>query len=292
MSHPRHCQAETYVKVIQKGIKTLLMSNTSNVKINCKLMKYLFDYRNSIHSTTGTSPAQLVFGKQLRSRLDLLTETNSPPPSLTDGGSLVKDKQSLQVSYHGGSARTDFKISDRVLYKKYINKNKFHCLRGKIIQTLGKRLYLIEDELTGSFIRKHINQIIADRGQETLTSSPLGPVMTSTKTASVTPTATVFLPAPTPGPVQSTSVGESTFRPALQTLPEEPEDLQAFHPAEGEEGGSTSPDRQCPQQDTHSDGISMEGQCNLQTGNSGPQDTRDPRPPRQARLNLDFKKYF
>ncbi|KAL4721724.1 hypothetical protein ACJJTC_005428 [Scirpophaga incertulas] len=40
--------------------------------LHSKIAKFLFDYRNSKNSTTDTSPAELVFGRSLRSRLDLL----------------------------------------------------------------------------------------------------------------------------------------------------------------------------------------------------------------------------
>ena len=55
-------QAESYVKVVKKGIKSCMLSNSNIKELNNKLCKYLFDYRNSVHSSTGSSPAQLVFG--------------------------------------------------------------------------------------------------------------------------------------------------------------------------------------------------------------------------------------
>ena len=55
--------------------------------ISDKIARFLFSYRNLTHSTTGVSPAELMFGRQLRSRLDLLK------PSLE---SRVEDNQQRQ----------------------------------------------------------------------------------------------------------------------------------------------------------------------------------------------------
>ncbi|CAK1600823.1 unnamed protein product [Parnassius mnemosyne] len=56
-------QAESYVKVIKRGIKSSLLSSNNVRECNLNLLKYIFDYRNSVHSTTGLSPAQIVFGR-------------------------------------------------------------------------------------------------------------------------------------------------------------------------------------------------------------------------------------
>lgn len=73
-------QAESYVKVVKKGIKSCLISCRTVKETKLKLLKYLMDYRNSIHSTTRYSPAQLVFGRKLRMRLDLINPKTSPSP--------------------------------------------------------------------------------------------------------------------------------------------------------------------------------------------------------------------
>lgn len=45
---------------------------TTEGTINCRLARVLFNYRITPQSTTGTSPAQLLMGRLLRTRLDLL----------------------------------------------------------------------------------------------------------------------------------------------------------------------------------------------------------------------------
>ena len=64
--------------------------------ISDKIARFLFSYRNLPHSTTGVSPTELMFGRQLRSRLDLLK------PSLE---SRVEDNQQRQKEGHDQHAR-------------------------------------------------------------------------------------------------------------------------------------------------------------------------------------------
>lgn len=76
IGHPStNGQAENGVKLVKNGLKKAL-HGTKAASINLRLNAYLLDYRNSIHSTTGEAPARLMFGRNLRNRLDLLNPAN------------------------------------------------------------------------------------------------------------------------------------------------------------------------------------------------------------------------
>lgn len=156
-------QAESSVKVVKKGIKSCILSN-SNVKgINNKLLKYLFDYRNSVHSSTGCSPAQLVFGQKLRSRLDLI-KPNSPLPASVTLTRNVDKKQCLQSKGSDEKATKYFKAGDYVLYKKNTISKKGTWQKGVIIKKIGKVIYIVRDCLTSCSVKKHKNQLLAYKG--------------------------------------------------------------------------------------------------------------------------------
>ncbi|CAK1585801.1 unnamed protein product [Parnassius mnemosyne] len=53
--------------------------NVSNERMNELLLRCLFEYRTSIHSSTGETPSKLMFGREPRTRLDLIL-----PPTNTD----------------------------------------------------------------------------------------------------------------------------------------------------------------------------------------------------------------
>ncbi|XP_061729153.1 uncharacterized protein K02A2.6-like [Cydia pomonella] len=161
-------QSESFVKVVKKGIRASLLSSSAK-EVDQNLLKYLFDYRNSVHSTTGVSPAQLVFGRKLRSRLDLLVPNvlaaaPSSPDTLTE---VVNYKQCLQTKAYGGTNKQCFKPGDKVLFKKYFSNGKFTWNRGVVMKRLGKTVYIVKDSVTALQFKKHKNQLIAFRGTAT-----------------------------------------------------------------------------------------------------------------------------
>lgn len=60
--------AERFVHTMKHALKTSLHQGT----LHQRLHKYLFNYRNSPHATTMTSPANLMFKRDLHTTFDLL----------------------------------------------------------------------------------------------------------------------------------------------------------------------------------------------------------------------------
>ncbi|CAK1590402.1 unnamed protein product [Parnassius mnemosyne] len=156
-------QAESFVKIVKKGIKSSVLGSRNRNECRLKILKYLFDYRNSVHSVTGSSPAELVFGRKLRTRLDLLHPqlTSTPLTSLNDD---VKQKQCSQIKCHGGNNKQVYAPGDEVMFKKFLNNSKFLWCQGTVIKRLGKVLYLIKDHGSSTDVKKHKNQIVLNKG--------------------------------------------------------------------------------------------------------------------------------
>ncbi|XP_061711484.1 uncharacterized protein K02A2.6-like [Cydia pomonella] len=157
-------QAESYVKVAKKGIRSCLMFSTNQRKVDENLCKYLFDYRNSVHVTTGTSPAQILFGRKLRSRWDLLYSPPLSPSSSHTHVKTVERKQCSQSKSFGGKKRPFFKPGDYVMYKKNYGNKKFIWNKGKIIKQIGRTIYLVKDHVTLVQVKKHVNQLVPIKG--------------------------------------------------------------------------------------------------------------------------------
>ncbi len=59
--------AERAVQTVKKGLK-----KSKEGSLSSRLAKLLISYRAAPHSTTGESPSQLLLGRQIRTRLDLI----------------------------------------------------------------------------------------------------------------------------------------------------------------------------------------------------------------------------
>lgn len=151
-------QAESMVKVIKKGIKSIIIGSTNKTLLQEQISKFLFDYRNSKNSTTQLSPAEIVFGRPLRSRLDLLKP--SPPSSTTtDLTHTVQHNQCLQAIQYKGRERIELKVNDRVwVIKNYCNK-KIEWIEAVVKKRLGKVLYTVFIPSLHLEVTRHINQI-------------------------------------------------------------------------------------------------------------------------------------
>ena len=62
--------AERAVKTFKDGMKKCISSSSESIE--CCLSRVLFHYRITPHSTTGVSPSELLFGRRIRSHLDLI----------------------------------------------------------------------------------------------------------------------------------------------------------------------------------------------------------------------------
>lgn len=115
------------------------------------LNRFLFDYRIAVHSTTGISPAEAMFGRQLKSRFNLL----KPP--------LVKDKiiasQERNVHNSHGKRDASFSVGQQVYIRDYTNPNKPSWTQAKIKENLGSRHYGCVITHNGREIKRHLNQI-------------------------------------------------------------------------------------------------------------------------------------
>ena len=116
--------AERAVRVFKEGLKKQQSGSLTD-----RLAKFLFHYRNTPHSTTGMTPAELLLGQKLRSRLDLIK------PDLTNQ---VVRKQNKQKAHHDQHARQrSFREGDSVYVKNHRDNGKGVWLPGQISKVTG-----------------------------------------------------------------------------------------------------------------------------------------------------------
>ena len=161
-------QAENTVKTVKKALKIILKTESNQRDINVKLLKFLFDYRNSTHCTTGYSPAELMLGRKLLSTLDFLKNTRTSPNSMSlafAAKAAVNYKQDLQSKQYGGVRNVCFKIGDQVLVKHFYNNgNKYTWHLGIIRNKIGSRLFMVYIPVLNVLIKKHFDQLLKYTG--------------------------------------------------------------------------------------------------------------------------------
>lgn len=153
-------QAEAFVKIIKKGLKATIISNENKKPVQERILKFLFDYRNSKNSTTEKSPAELVYGRSLRSRLHLLNPVQTSPSS-PELSKIVDVHQSSQIKHYRGKLRSAFKINDKVLITKNIDNNRFCWIEGVVKEKIGTVMYSIYVPELDREVRRHIDQMRA-----------------------------------------------------------------------------------------------------------------------------------
>ena len=111
--------------------------------------KILVSYRRTSHPATGKSPSLLVFGRQIRSRLDLIVPANKPKCLSPEEESDVRC----------------FTVNDRVCARDFLSPSKWKF--GSISEKLGK-LHYMEELDDGRIWKRHVDQLDVGR-QETIT---------------------------------------------------------------------------------------------------------------------------
>ena len=109
----------------------------------------MFAYRTAPHATTGQSPAQLLFGRNLKSRLDLL----KPNIKRVVDGKLLKNKKGTLVSFQNG---------EKVMVRHYHRRPKW--LKGEVLERIGPVLYKVL--VDGATWRRHVDQMRGPEGDE------------------------------------------------------------------------------------------------------------------------------
>ena len=135
--------AERAVQVFKQGIR-----KQSTGTLNDKISRMLFQYRITPHSTTGMAPAEMLMGRRLRSRLDLLKPSTEQR---------VANKQQQQRETHDKHCRKcTFSVGEKVFVKNHHRGNKW--LPGSIVKETGPVSFQVKLK-DGRIIRCHQDQI-------------------------------------------------------------------------------------------------------------------------------------
>ena len=138
--------AERAVQIVKKGIKKM-----SNGNLQDKLSRFLFRYRNTPQSTTGSTPAELLLGRKMRSPMDVIH------PDLQRK---VENAQERQIENHSkGSHSRTLEPGDTVSAKNFgPDAKKTPWLTGQIVSCQGSRAFQVQLS-DGRLVRRHLNHL-------------------------------------------------------------------------------------------------------------------------------------
>ncbi|XP_062538906.1 uncharacterized protein K02A2.6-like [Armigeres subalbatus] len=127
-------QAERYVQTFKQKLKAMKCPKS---EFNMEISNILLTYRKMLHPSTGQSPSMLMFGRQIRSRIDLMLPKNEPTSTKDIAVRLFKD-------------------GDRVRVRDFLSRDKWKF--GKIVEKAGKLRYLVRLD-DGRVWERHIDHI-------------------------------------------------------------------------------------------------------------------------------------
>lgn len=128
---PYHPSTNGLAERAVQSFKQALRMNTTG-SIHDRLQRFLFKYRITPHSTTGISPAELLFGRRPHSILDCF----QPEINMK-----VELKQNQQKQYHDPSKK--LRPQDKVLVEKF-DSNPHKWLPGQVEAITGPCSYRIK----------------------------------------------------------------------------------------------------------------------------------------------------
>lgn len=146
-SSPYHPASNGLAERTVQSLKLALKKQESG-SLKEKVSKFLLAYRTTPHSTTGCTPAELLFGRQIRTRFTLLK------PNIEEKVGRNIEKQKIQ---HDKKAKQrSFKEGDRVYAKNYRVGQPW--VPGCIVRKISPVVYIVKLK-SGDSWKRHIDQI-------------------------------------------------------------------------------------------------------------------------------------
>lgn len=138
--------AENAVKTFKACLLKFMKDSGKGMSVSSVISRYLFNYRNTPHWVTGECPSMLMFGRKVRTRLDLLKEF---------GG-----RKEDQYKHFRGKREVEFEEGETCFARDYKNPNKRSWKKGVVEEVLGKRIYLVRILENNVIWKRHLDQII------------------------------------------------------------------------------------------------------------------------------------
>ena len=142
--HPKtNGLAERMVRTFKERLRA---GKNSSADLDLRLQRFLLSYRNTPHKSTGRSPAELLMGHRLRSKLDLLKP---------DANSSSDKSSVMQKLYHDNKAQPRWFFQDEAVWVQKPSQQGY--VAGIIKKRYSDYSYLVD--INGVIRRKHADQL-------------------------------------------------------------------------------------------------------------------------------------
>ena len=126
----------------------LRQASVTKQNVDTLLSRYLLMYCNTPHCTTAESPALLLMGRRLRTKLDLVF------PSINKTVASRQEAVMKQSAHRGARV---MQTGDNVQYRCY-QSGESPWKFGQVSQVLGARYFMVKDG--NSEIKRHLDQLV------------------------------------------------------------------------------------------------------------------------------------
>ena len=156
--------AERAVQILKKGLK-----KCKEGTIQTQIDRLLFNYRITPQTTTGVSPAELMFGRRLRSVFDLMK------PDLHNR--VEKEQERQKLAHDKKAVNRDFNVGDEVYAKNFRPGDTETWLPSRVIEKQGPRNFTVELLQDNLVWRRHVDHLcprhVADSHRAAAERSPV-----------------------------------------------------------------------------------------------------------------------
>lgn len=167
-------------------LKRLQISHFGQKNYKEEIQKFIQMYNATPHGTTGKSPAELLYGRNIRDKLPSVNDIEDVPidNEARDRDVINKEKGKKREDTARGARDADINLGDKVLVKNAVFPHKLTTNWGnasyEVIKKNGNELLLEGD---GRFIRRHVTHVkkVPESTSENMqnTTLPLGAVPNS-----------------------------------------------------------------------------------------------------------------
>ena len=159
--HPSSNNVETVMKPLGKAMKIGFSQKQSEKD---SLQQFLQNFRDTPHPSTGISPSAMLFRDGVRTNLP---RAHCSDEDVTDARQNDRDTKDLRKEKFNASRHTkpsEFFMGEQVLVRNFYKKSKFEPVflpeRYVVIDVLANgKIILVQSSRTGSFLRRHPNDL-------------------------------------------------------------------------------------------------------------------------------------